>query len=120
MTDDLNNTHPGLIAWIRNGDRSLSSEVIVDRLARHPIALASQASRHPYDPSDLRRCILLLDAVPTLRPLLPHMAEVSAEWAAIIARWDELETSLRREMASGYYAPDTYALMKSVLEGTTP
>lgn len=120
MSHDLNNTHPGLIAWIRNGDRGLSSEAIVDHLARHPIALASRASRHPYDPSDLWRCMLLLDAVPTLRPLMPRMADVSPEWAALVARWDELEASLRREMAAGYYAPDTYTLMRSVLEGAKP
>ena len=116
MNDDLNNTHPGLITWIRNGNRGPSSEAIVDHLARHPIALASQASRHPHDPADLRRCVLLLDAVPTLRPLMPRMADVSPERAALVARWDELEASLRREMAVGYDDTDTYALMRSVLD----
>ena len=121
MNDDLSNAHPGLVDWIRDGERGLSSEAIVDHLAHHPIARASGASCHPYDPADLRRCVLLLDAVPTLRPLMPSMADVSPEWAALVARWDQLEASLRREMSSGsYYATDTYTLMKSVLEGAKP
>ena len=120
MIDDLDNTHPGLIAWIRSGERGLSSEAIVDHLARHPLASARGRISHPYDPADLRRCVLLLDAVPTLRPLMPRMADVSPEWAALVARWDELEDSLRREMAVGYAATDTYTLMRSVLEGATP
>ena len=112
----MTNDHPGLIGWIRNGERGLSSEAIVDHLARHPLASARGLGSHPVDPSDLRRCVLLLDAVPTLRPLLPYMAEVSAEWAALVDHWDELEATLRREMRRRI-CPDTYTLMRSVLDG---
>lgn len=112
MTTD----HPGLNNWIRNGERGLSSEAIVDHLAHHPLARARDRGSHPRDASDLRRCVLLLDAVPTLRPLLPHMAEVSAEWAALVDHWDELEATLHREMEQ-HRCPDTYALMRSVLDG---
>ena len=118
MNDELTTDHPGLVDWIRYGERGLSSEAIVDHLAHHPIARANGASCHPHDPADLRRCVLLLDAVPTLRPLMPSMADVSAEWAALVDHWDELEATFRREMSSGsYYATDTYTLMKSVLDG---
>lgn len=76
---------------------------------------------HPYDPDDLRRCLILLQEVPEWRSRLPEMAERSQEWKALVSRWSELETSFDEEagldLAKGQCAPKTYALMKDVLDG---
>ena len=72
----------------------------------------------PRDPADFDRCLRLLDIAPGLRPLLPRMAEVSGDWAALIDRWDEVEASHLAEVGLGWTkahaAPKTYALMQSI------
>jgi hypothetical protein len=74
---------------------------------------------HPHDPADLDRCLFLLALVPELRPRLPRMAELSAEWSRLIERWDEIEASHIAEVGLGWTkarrAPKTYALMREVL-----
>jgi hypothetical protein len=97
--------------WLAKGQTGLSSLTMAHWLA---FAQPYHRSSHPYDPDDLRRCLLLLDAAPLLRPELHLMAEVSTKWAALVARWDDLETLLRSELPSGR-APLTYELMQKVL-----
>jgi hypothetical protein len=47
------------------------------------------------------------------------MAEVCPKWAALVARWDEVEASHLAEVGLGWTksqeAPKTYALMDSIL-----
>ena len=49
-------------------------------------------------PGDFRRCELLLRAVPTLRPLLPRMAKVGPEWAALVKRWPDIVAAMDAEV----------------------
>lgn len=74
----------------------------------------------PWDPADLSRCLRLLRAVPEWRARLPEMSERSKIWKALVARWDELETCMQDEVgwdwSKGKSAPQTYALMKQVIE----
>jgi hypothetical protein len=69
---------------------------------------------HPYDPDDLRRCMLFLDATQA-HDKVPLMADVSEPWARLVAKWDDLLTIFREEMKSGKNASRTYALMKEIL-----
>ncbi len=59
------------------------------------------------------------DKAPGLRPLIPKMAEVSKDWAALVPRWDEVEASHLAEVGLGWTkarsAPKTYELMASIL-----
>ena len=59
------------------------------------------------------RCLGLLEAVPELRPHLPAMADESPVWAALVARWDELERLFAEEAPTGR-CPKLYALMKEL------
>lgn len=113
----------GLAAWLRSDDTGRSSELMAATLS--PIAqgrprpcIFADPDDHPHDPDDLGRCIRLLEAVPELRPHVPHMAEVSPVWAALVGRWDELEVLYREEAPSGK-APRCYALMRSLIESAT-
>jgi hypothetical protein len=79
---------------------------------------------HPYDPTDLDRCLRLLETAPGLRQDLPKMAELCPKWAALVARWDEVEASHLAEVGLGWtkgqQAPKTYALMDSILWPSEP
>ena len=102
-----------LIEWFVNGETGMSSQTLALWLSE-----GKRADRlaFPYDPSDFKRCLLLLDAVPELRKNLATLPALSREWAAIYQNWEVLETTLREELATGRQAPRTYGLLKQVLE----
>lgn len=120
------NANPGMseaaVRWLAHGERGVSSETIFTRLTGVN-ALGTRSSRgdHPYDPSDFRRCRLLLEQVPELVPLLPKMAEMSPKWANLIQAWDEickamdLESPDWREPGNGQAAPTAYQLIKKAI-----
>ena len=75
---------------------------------------------HPYDPADLNRCLLLLEEVPEIRSCMEKVAAISPAWAALVARWGEVEECFLREAglnwSVGGRAPETYRRMKSIYE----
>lgn len=87
--------HCGLSHWLTFGQRGSSSNAIVDHLAfdRRP-----RGFNDPADAGDFARCEKLLRAVPSLRPLLPRMGELSTRWVALAARWDEIVDLLDEEV----------------------
>lgn len=120
------NETPGLsdaaTKWLANGRRGISSNTIFTVLTGID-ALRGWEKDHPYDPADLDRCLLLLEAVPELKPEMHRMAQVSKHWAALIKRWDELVECHVTEVGIGWTkaksAPKTYALMREILDGVT-
>jgi len=97
--------------WLRRGERGISSETIVARLMGVPFA---QRESHPHDPDDFRRCLLLLEACPSLAPRFPEMRGVNPIWKHLVDAWDEIETTFRRELASGR-GHKTYDLMRAAI-----
>ncbi len=83
--------HPGLIDWLVGGKVGISSMTIVTHIAGIQGRFWPDT---PRDSGDFRRCVDLLNAVPSLRPVFPKMAEVSPVWAKLVERWDELERDL--------------------------
>lgn len=109
-------TQRQVIRWLATGSVGLSSKCMAMWLAfdQH-----TPERFCPADPDDLDRCLKLLQAAPGLRPLIPKMAEVSKDWAALVPHWDEVERSHLDEVGLGWTkatrAPKTYALMRSIL-----
>lgn len=67
----------------------------------------------PHDPSDFRRCYLLLKLIPEWRERIGEMAEAFDKWRPFVDHWDEM-TALyeqERENAKGM-CPKLYELMK--------
>lgn len=93
------NLSEALRRWLGSGERGISSNCIVEHLTGVP-ALGSRSAfgHHPHDGDDLRRCMLLLEAVPELRSEMPRMASASKEWAALVPHWEELIDLLKREL----------------------
>lgn len=77
----------------------------------------------PHDPADLRLCRLLLESVPAFVPHFERvMPTVSPTWAALVAQWSSLCSSMDREcpnwrLPAGHTAcRETYQLMQMVRE----
>lgn len=103
---------PDVVRWLAFGERGVSSETIVSQLT----GLQVRSLSHPHDPDDLRRCVLMLDACPSLAARIGEMRSASPEWAALVDVWSELVESLRSETAAGRQAPITYALMRKAID----
>ncbi|GAB7082343.1 hypothetical protein [Megalodesulfovibrio paquesii] len=104
------------IQWLANGERGLSSNALFTRLTGVD-ALGRDKKWwrfHPLDPADFRRCVLLLETVPGFREKLPLMCDVSPQWAALVAHWEELEALLVDEYPTGF-APKTHECMREIL-----
>lgn len=106
--------------WLASCQVGISSKTMALWLAHGLKNKRDPHGNHPHDPDDLDRCLQLLEIAPGLRPLLPRMAEISPEWAALVARWDEIERSHLDEVGLGWTkvgsAPKTYKLMRSIIE----
>lgn len=74
--------------WLKTGERGTSSETIVEVMTG--LNLTGQRRRHPSDPSDFNRCVMLLAAVPDFKPRMHEMNAVSTQWAALVEHWAEL------------------------------
>lgn len=96
---------PELIAWLRGGERGISSNAIAEQLAGLPRGTMNGrvggVQDWPRDPDDFRRCWLLLNQVPGYRDRIAEMGSRSPEWAALAACWPELEDLLVAALPTG-------------------
>jgi hypothetical protein len=105
------------LLWLAGGDSGMSSEAI----CYHMLGMKSDGS-FPLDPSDLGRCLRLLELFPEWKPRMGEMARYSAQWAALVERWDELAEMMADEVGIGWSkgngkrAPRTYAAMKDAID----
>lgn len=83
--------------WLENGERGLSSNSIFARLTGINIL---RSDEHPRDASDLRRCRLLLEAVPEFGHKISMMKDVSPEWSAIASDWNAICAIMDEETPS--------------------
>lgn len=106
--------------WLATGERGNSSETMFTHLTGVNANRGTKNS-HPYDPDDLRRCLLLLDQVPELKAEFPRMASVSPAWRRLVECWSLLSTALIEEWGDirnpqkGVRAEKTYTLIKNAI-----
>jgi hypothetical protein len=103
----------GILEWLCNGERGVSSEA----MAFAVLGMQPRRRWYPLDPSDFNRCFMLIERVPEIKAHFDKVAALSPEWAALIARWEELEAVFVAEAASGPKAPKTYSLMQEIIKG---
>lgn len=102
--------------WQRRGEKGISSNAIFETMTGFPVT-GSWGRGYPSDPDDLRRCRLLLDAVPEFAARLGEMATVGPEWAELVAIWPRLCATMDAELAKHpARCPETYRLMKAAIE----
>lgn len=80
-------------------------------------AIAGHGTDHPWDPSDLLRCVRYCEGYLTTEQLTTRMTGRSESWDRLLPEWDNLTAILAHEMATRVdgTAPLTYREMKRVL-----
>lgn len=115
VTDEATTERRALL-WLAGDDSGMSSIAIV----HHMLGMESDGS-FPWDPSDLGRCLRMLELFPEWKPRIGEMARYSEQWARISAKWDELAAMMADEVgidwSKGKKAPKTYAALTAALEG---
>lgn len=115
--------YPGLREWRLNGEHGISSEAIADRLQYGETSMV-RGSNYPRDPSDFRRCELLLRRAPSMRAGLPLMADQGPEWAALVKNWEAIAQMIESEVPGAFdgrppcaLAYRSYAYMRLLTQG---
>ena len=111
---------PAAVGWLTSGERGISSDALFNQtMFGTP---GSQWANWPHDPSDFRRCHLLVRAVPEVRTRLSVMAKVGPQWAQLVEHWNEIADLLEAEVPGVFNehvsgnAPRTYKLMRSLID----
>lgn len=103
--------------WMTGDDTGISSMALCAFMVSGEIC---RKHDYPRDPGDFGRCARLLLLVPEWCSRVPEMTACGPYWAALAARWAEITTSMESECGlkceKSRTAPDTYKLMRSVLE----
>ena len=104
--------------WRSEADTGRSSIAIAVMLTTGKYGNVTE--HHPHDPEDLGRCLRLLRIIPEWRDRIGEMAACGPVWAALSARWDDLERSMTDETGlfgeKAKAALKTYALMRGIIE----
>ncbi len=105
-----------ILNWLANGSVGASSKAMAFAVQ----GVSSKERSHPWDPADLDRCLLFLEAVPEARKHMDKIAKLSPTWALMVDHWDEIEKTFLDEVGldwcNGHTAPVTYHLMKEIIK----
>lgn len=105
-----------LAEWFASGDTGTSSETMALWLSSK--VKCRWGASTPSDPSDLGRCLRLLERIPEWKARVSEMAECSRDWARMVRYWDQIAQSMADEVgidwSKGQSAPLTYELMKQL------
>lgn len=113
----MDNLSDAAACWLASGERGVSSNTMFTVLTGVD-ALGYWHKDVPSDPADMRRCLLLLDQCPEMKPELHRMAKVSKAWAGLVQYWDQITVTMLEEWGDirspkkGASAPRTYELIK--------
>ena len=113
----METTESKVIDWLFSGEVGESSKSMAYVLLGKKINYAA----FPYDPSDFRRCLLMLDRIPEFKGKLSVMATQSETWEKLINSWDSIASVFFTECDIDneymfHRAPKTYELMKQVMK----
>jgi hypothetical protein len=107
------------IQWLAIGEHGNSSNALFFALTHiKPGDMDGSNDAHPHDPDDLRRCRLLLAAIPEYFSV-EKIAAISPVWAKLVANWDAICAMMDKEAPewrSGIgKCPETYRLIQDCL-----
>jgi hypothetical protein len=78
--------------WLKTGERVQSANAIFTKLSGIDLSQDDSKQAIPWDPSDFKRCIDLLEAIPEFKQSFHEMKTVSKQWETLVNHWDELES----------------------------
>lgn len=102
--------------WLANGETGISSKtihaVLTGTVDNTVFNTSPSWFRYdvPHDPSDFRRCYLLLKFIPEWKQRLHEVAERFPKWKPFVEQWDELTRLYEEERdKNDRYAPKLFA-----------
>lgn len=108
-----------LIQWFLFGDTGTSSRTIATVLSGNYPPKFKDAHPFdydiPHDPSDLGRCLRLLDLIPEWEPRLAEVVALFPEWGPLVTAWTELKEGYAEESPTGR-CPLLYKRMREIRE----
>lgn len=100
--------------WLGSDDVGRSSKTIAHALYGVPESMTSSEYSTPQDPSDFRRCVKLMDAVPGTRERIGELASIKG-WKNLAPVWGELEDLYNTEVANNTgSAPQLFARLQDI------
>lgn len=100
-----------VIAWLLSEDTGMSSQAICAHMVGERCT-----GDYPHDPSDLGRCVRLLELCPEWKARMPEMAQYGRGWGGLTAKWDEVLDLYFNEggvpLEQRQRSPETYRAMK--------
>jgi hypothetical protein len=109
--------------WISTGERCAAAETLFTYCAGVDV-LSDWGEGYPTTVDDLRRCRLLLEQCPELRPRMRRLGYISKHWAELVSFWDDLcaihsfEDPTWREKAGR--AKNTQRMLEEILARAKP
>lgn len=101
-----------VIGWLLGNDTGVSSKVIVAFMTGNISSLSERYKSAPSDPSDLGRCLRLLEIMPEWEAHLPELAKKYRPWTHIVNKWQVLKELYNKELSNeDGRALETYDLM---------
>jgi len=87
--------HALVFKWRLDGEVGQSAAAIADTMLGHEVPPGGELP-HPRDIDDFRRCVLLLERIPSFRERLSRM-RISPAWDALVDAWSDIEAALRAD-----------------------
>lgn len=105
-----------VLRWQANGNVGVSSATMASIALGMDKSFYHERFGAPSDPSDLRRCMLLVEEIPEIRDSFPLISKKVKQFAPILREWDPLIALLKLELKrTDKRAPKTYQWMKELL-----
>lgn len=102
-----------VLEWFVHGECGISSKAMACAVIGMKPNERWKFANHPSDPSDFRRCLKFLSAVPEARNCMDKVARLSPVWEKLVDNWEELEALFLEEYPQNW-APRLYERMKSL------
>lgn len=104
-----------VLQWQSTGDVGVSSATMASIALGLDKPFYGSHFDAPHDPSDMLRCMKLLEAIPEIRDHFPTIAKRVPTFKGIIEQWDELAEVMSREcVGDKWRAPDAYKMIKEL------
>ncbi|EPA0062162.1 hypothetical protein ACQYIJ_004192 [Enterobacter cloacae] len=111
----MSNLAMKVLQWQATGDVGVSSATMASIALGLDKTFYGSHFGAPHDPSDMLRCMKLLEAIPEIRDHFPAIAKRVPTFKGIIEQWDDLVEVMKREcVGERWRAPDAYNLIKKL------
>lgn len=104
-----------VLQWQASGDVGVSSATMASIALGLDKPIYGSHFGAPHDPSDMLRCMKLVEAIPEIRNYFPAIASRVPAFKGIIDGWDDLVFVMNREcVGPRWRAPDAYKMIKEL------